>query len=77
MVKSAKISKTALIHSLSLNPFTQVPQQIFAIRGTVFTVLFKLHDIVTNQPIPCSQGKVNSMSSLRLQGLMDRIDILN
>ena len=39
-------------------------------------MLLKLYDIVTYQPISCSQDKVDSVGGLCLKGLMDRVDIL-
>lgn len=40
-------------------------------------MLLKFYDIVSYQPIPCSQGKIDGVGGLCLQDLMDRINILN
>lgn len=77
MVKCAEISKAALIHTLPLNPFAKIFKQILSISGTVFPVLFIFHNVIPNKPISRSEGHIDSVGSLCLQGLMDRIDVLD
>ena len=76
MVKRTEISKATLIHTFPLNPFAKILKQILSICSTVLPMLLKLYDIVSYQSIPCSQGKVDGVGGLCLQGLMDRVDIL-
>ena len=74
-VQPPELTKPALVQSFDIQPLFQFLQQLFAVCGTVFTVLLKLHDIAAHEPIAGSQGEVYSVCGLRLQRALYRADM--
>ena len=71
----AIITQSARLKAFAVNLFSQPIYQIVAILSTVFTMLFKLHDIIPHQPVAGRERKVHSMCGLRLKYVLYLIDM--
>ncbi len=58
-----------------INPFSQPIDEFVTILGAVFPVLFKLYNIITHQPVSCSERKVHGMSGLSLKHILHLVDM--
>lgn len=77
IVECTEVIEALPIHSLAVDAFGKALEELLAILCTIGSMLLKLHDVETDEPVASGKHAVDGMCSLLSECLVNKKDAVN
>ena len=75
LIQPPELPEPAFSQSFRIQPQLQFLQQLLTVCSPVLSVLLELHYIISDQPVSCSQRKIDGVCRLCLQCMLYRVNM--
>ncbi len=75
LIQPSELPESAFSQSFRIQLKFQFLQQLLTVCGPILSILLKLHYIISDQPVSCSQRKIDGMCRLCLQCMLYRVNM--